>query len=287
MKKCKNCGAELKETDKICLNCGRLVSYDDLYDEINFEDESSSQDDDLNKELDDLLDSYNINDNKEDLAVNNEEDELEEDPTTNNFEYEDYTEDDNIDLDDEDKDTNKLFNLNELPFKKIIIIAGAVLIVLGGIFGFKFLFGKTTNEADYQINNDELQNKSKYSLTKNPNYIKNYTWVCGESLEDGSLTNNMDTYFQFDFNKNGTYARQFVKDKNTYEDGKYSVSLEDISNDQYTYKIIMIANISGGYQTRYTFTLTTNKEGTKAVYKYNTDISSCEEMNYYNSKYNH
>ena len=49
--------------------------------------------------------------------------------------------------------------------------------------------------------------------------------------------------------------------------------------------ILLIANLNNGYKTKYTFTLTTNKEGTKATYKYNSSVSSCEEMEYYNNKY--
>lgn len=342
--KCKRCGSQLKETDKICLNCGALVSNseNDLYDDINVDDEDESYLDDsdsdsnYNKELEDLLNSYrkedktkndsssfpdysnfnSVNDNKVNHNFNTNFSETSENYYNNNFnnpsistgankdiEMEDYTVDDLISISDDNtynsydeystnnknnsknKEKKKLnINLNFIPFKAIFIIAIVVFVVILGMLGYKYLDSKSSGTVDYEIDKNENKVTSKYSLKTNPNYIEGKTWVCGSSLEDGSLSNDVDTYFQYDFNKKNKYEMQFLNKSDTYENGTYGISLEDISNDHYTYKLTMLANLDGGYKTRYTFTLITNKEGTKATYKLNSTQSSCEEMEYFNNK---
>ena len=323
--KCKRCGTELRETDKICLNCGALVSTstNDLYDDINKEDDDDvftdeAEDESYNKELEDLLNSYqdknkddineipdystfddfdvtrenhNLGTNFNDNSVNNYNNNFNNPSvSTGSTGLDDYKLDDVIELNDDKDDyvsykkEKKKFQISVIPFKIIFIIVAVVLVVIVGLLIFKFVSSKKATETEYEINNGDKENTSKYSLQSNPNYITNKTWVCGTPLEDGSLTTDSSSYFQYDFNKDGTYATQIYNKPDTYESGKYSVSLEDISNDQYTYKLTMTANLNGGYKTRYTFTLITNKEGTKATYKLNSNVSSCEEMNYFNTK---
>ena len=326
--KCKKCGAPLKDTDAICLSCGTLVGNDvnDLYDDINtdeedFNDSDSDNDSAYNKELDDLLNSYNIEDKNKNSDIpdyssfnsfeeNNtsEEDDqivIDNNPFFNSVEdenvstggdgLEDYTIDNLIDFRDtgssyaydnkKEKKEKKKFelNLSVIPFKVVFIVALVVLIIILCIFGYKFLSGFKSEKVDYEIDKDNNKVTSKLSLKTNPNYIENHTWVCG-TMVNGELTTDRTTYFQYDFNKKSRYARQFLDRPDTYEDGTYGISLEDNSNDRYLYKLYMIANLDGGYKTKYTFTLNVNKEGTKAIYKYNSAEFACEEMNFYNSK---
>ena len=333
--KCKKCGASLRETDAICLNCGTLVGNDnvsdnDLYDDINTDEEdfsdSDSDDASYNKELDDLLNSYSIEDKnknndipdyssfnafEENNTINNDDTDtqdqiiLDQNPffngnedsniSTGNDGVDDYTIDNLIDFRDtgssyaydnkKEKKEKKKFelNLSIVPFKVIFIIALIVLVIILGVFGYKFLSSMKSEKVDYEIDKDSDKVTSKLSLKSNPNYIDNRTWVCG-AMVNGELTTDRSTYFQYDFNKNNRYARQFLDRPDTYEDGTYGVSLEDNSNDRYLYKLYMIANLDGGYKTKYTFTLNVNKDGTKAIYKYNSAEFACEEMNFYNSK---
>ena len=327
--KCKKCGASLKDTDSICLNCGTLVGNEDsdLYDDINtdeddFSDSDSDNDASYNKELDDLLNSYNIEDkNKgndipdyssfnslEEQTIIPEEPEEQpkefdsssffngredENITTGGDGLEDYTIDNLIDFRDtgssyaydsvDEKKEKKKISISIIPFKVVFIIAVVVLLLLLCVLGYKFLSGFKQEKVDYEIDKDNNKVTSKLSLKTNPNYIEDHTWVCG-TMVNGELTLDRSTYFQYDFNKKNRYARQFLDRPDTYENGTYGVSLEDNSNDRYLYKLYMIANLDGGYKTKYTFTLNVNKEGTKAIYKYNSAEFACEEMNYYNSK---
>ena len=296
--------------------------YDEINtDEDDFNDSDSDNDSAYNKELDDLLNSYNIEDkNKnneipdyssfnsfEDNNTTEEEDQIvidnnpffngveDENVSTGGDGLEDYTIDNLIDFRDtgssyaydnkKEKKEKKKFelNLSVIPFKVVFIVALVVLIIILCIFGYKFLSGFKSEKVDYEIDKDNNQVTSKLSLKTNPNYIENHTWVCG-TMVNGELTLDRSTYFQYDFNKKNRYARQFLDRPDTYEDGTYGVSLEDNSNDRYLYKLYMIANLDGGYKTKYTFTLNVNKEGTKAIYKYNSAEFACEEMNFYNSK---
>lgn len=326
--KCRKCGAPLRDTDAICLNCGTLVSNtddNDLYDNIDSSEavfsEASSNNGSSNNELNDLLNSYSKNKDSEipdysifnDIEKNSEyesnnDDELVLDKSAfmnisdNNNAFnesngsEDYTINNLIDFKDtgssysydnqnEPEKEKKKFELNIsiVPFKVIFIIALVVFIIICIVFGYKFLSSMKSEKVDYEINKDNEKVTSKLSLTTNPNYINNRTWVCG-TMENGELTADRTSYFQYDFNKNSTYARQFLNRPDTYEDGTYGVSLEDNSNDRYLYKLYMIANLDGGYKTKYTFTLNVNKDGTKAIYKYNSTEFACEEMNFYNKK---
>ena len=307
--KCKNCGAELRKSDKVCLNCGELVSSteDDLYNDINIDEEDEYQDGETyNKELVDLLNSYeqdknnntNIN-NTSNNDYNNYSDFDESNDKSDNNELDDYSLDnlveftDNYDNNDSEFDEYSINNIDGdnkksisiIPFKLVFIISIVVLLVIIILLGYKYIVSKKEKDTTVEIKPNDEEITSKYSLTENPNYINNKTWVCGERLEDGSLTTDSSTYFQYDFNTDKSYARQFLTREDTYESGTYGLSLEEITDTTYTYKLTMIANLSGGYKTRYTFTLITNKEGTKATYKYNSTIFSCEEMDYYNNKY--
>lgn len=327
--KCKKCGSDLRVTDTICLNCGSLVSnsVNDLYDDINTdeEDDLSDLDNDsaYNKELDELLNSYHTDDNSsgeipdysnfdsfrddniddaydEDSVILNEDNNndflngrVDENITIGSDGLDDYTIDNLIDFVDTGNSYNyeknsqkesKKLNISIVPFKVVFAIALVVLLVILGVFGYRYFSSKKSEKVDYEINKEDTNVTSKYSLTSNPNYIKDHTWVCG-TIVDGKLTTDRTSYFQYDFNKDGSYARQFLNRPDTYEDGKYGVSLEDVSNDRYLYKLYMIANLDGGYKTKYTFTLNVNKDGTTAIYKYNSTEFACEEMNFYNSKF--
>ncbi len=313
---CKKCGAKLKDTDKICLNCGSLVSetVNDLYADINkdedddidqFSDDSDS-DTEYNAELEDLLNSYKKEDGPDYSAFKSNENSKEKNKS-NNFnkdksDMQEYTIDDLISIKDDDSynkdytdftivDDNekkkRKFNFNNIsiiPFKIIFAIGIIVMVIMLGILGYKYYKSNDGEELEYEIDRDNPVVPSKYSLKTNPNYINGKTWVCGSSKEDGSLSDDIDTYFQYDFNKNNTYAMQYLNKKESYENGTFSVSLDDISNNMYTYKLTMVANLEGGYKTRYTFTLVTNKEGTKGTYRLNSSVYSCEEMEYFNNK---
>lgn len=331
--KCRKCGASLRDIDSICLNCGTLVGNNndnDLYDDINtdeddFSDSDSDNDSSYNKELDDLLNSYNMEDKNKDNEIpdyssfnsfGDEDTTIKEDKvdepivldqnsffngvedeniSTGGDGLDDYTIDNLIDFRDtgssyaydnkkQKKEKKKFeFNISIIPFKVIFIIAAVVLVILLCVLGYKFLSGFKSEKVDYEIDKDREKVTSKLSLKSNPNYIDNRTWVCG-TMVNGELTTDRSTYFQYDFNKNNRYARQFLDRPDTYENGTYGVSLEDNSNDRYLYKLYIIANLDGGYKTKYTFTLNVNKDGTKAIYKYNSAEFACEEMNYYNSK---
>ena len=113
--KCKKCGASLRETDAICLNCGTLVGNDnvsdnDLYDDINTDEEdfsdSDSDDASYNKELDDLLNSYSI----EDKNKNND---IPDYSSFNAFEENTIKNDDTDTQDQIILDQNPFFNGNE------------------------------------------------------------------------------------------------------------------------------------------------------------------------------
>ena len=189
---------------------------------------------------------------------------------------------------DEDEEDNykekKKISISIVPFKIVFFIALIVLIIVLCLFGYKYYKSIKSESVDYEINKNDGTTASKYSLTNNPNYISGKTWVCGSSLDDGNLSNDSSTYFQYDFNEDKSYATQYYNKPDTYESGTYSISLEDIGENSYTYKMTMIARLNDGYKTRYIFTLVTNKEGTKGTYKMNSKVYSCEEMNYHNNK---
>lgn len=315
--KCKKCGSDLRETDTICLNCGALVtnSDNDLYDDINIDDDDDFNDSDndaaYNKELDDLLNSYRMEDKKlevkksKDKKILNLFDRFKKNKSDKEENIEDTDSKNNIDeytidnlggfidenttfeeFNESPKEKKKFeLNISIVPFKVVFVIAAVVLIVVCCVFGYKYFSSKKTHKVDYEINKDVMDVTSKYSLTTNPNYITNHTWVCG-TMVNGVLSPDRNTYFQYDFNKKNEYARQFLNRPDTYEDGEYAISLEDVSNDRYVYKLYMLANLDGGYKTKYIFTLNVSKDGTTAIYKYNSTVFACEEMNYYNSKFN-
>ena len=347
--KCRKCGNELSDIDTICLNCGTLVnrSANDLYDDINRDDEDEKTDDyeetkdlEYSDELDQLLNSYTpektINDDED---IKNEDDDddsnnflIDEDDDSNS-EYDTDSNDDyyvneesnqnndentyynndndsyydlsgytNNELDDYDvrdlvklNDSNnnedvykdldeKKFKIPDITFKVVFIIAAIVLVVIGVLLAYKFI--KNNNgETSYKIDKkDELTVESKYSLSKYPNFIEGKSWICGDASSDGSLTSDRTSYFQYDFHTDSTYLTKVFRYDDSIESGNYSVSLEDIANDQYTYKITAVADLAGGYKTKYSFTIITNKQGTTATYKINSSLSACEELNYYNSK---
>lgn len=357
--KCRKCNAELRDTDKICLNCGTLVksSSEDLYADINVDDEDEDVFDEesenkYSNELDQLLNSYHqdqqsvnmtsdfpdyssfaeLNENK-DLIKNEKatKDESFDNSLSNNTSIEDtsseelpeYTIDNLVTLTSTKKKNNKKeekpkvkqtkeiktkvkkentkkvsqkkitnksftttrsdFSLSLIPFKVIFIIALVILLVLLSIFVYKLLNGNI-KKVKHEIKNDETLITSKYSLTENPNYINGRTWVCGDADSNGELTLDTKSYFQYDFNLDNTYATEVLNSPDTLEYGRYGVSLEEISDNKYTYKVTLIATLDNSYKTRYSFTLVTNKEGTKGTYKLNGKTSVCEEMEYYNSK---
>lgn len=171
-----------------------------------------------------------------------------------------------------------------IPFKTLFIIAAIILFIILGVLIYKVVSNKPKSTSfDSDIKKD-TEDKSKYSLTQNPNYIKDKTWVCGGARSDGSLGNDYSTYFQYDFYKNKSYATKSIQRDDDYEDGTYSVSLEEITDTGYVYKVTLVANLDGGYKTKYFFTLTTNKDGTKGTYKINGNTYACEEMDYFNNK---
>ena len=197
----------------------------------------------------------------------------------------DYTKDSyNSDVVFDDGETNGKTIMDIIPFKTIFIIAAVILFIILAVLVYKVVTNKpksTTFDSDVT---KETGEKSKYSLTTNPNYIKDKTWVCGGAKSDGSLGSDYSTYFQYDFYKNKTYATKSIQRDDDYEDGTYSVSLEEITDTGYVYKVTLVANLDGGYKTKYFFTLTTNKEGTKGTYKINGSTYACEEMDYFNNK---
>ncbi len=343
--KCKKCGADLSENDKICLNCGFVVgsSVNDLYDDINTSDDEDDYVDDsendsaYNKELDDLLNSYkkddkkkkkelveenivpdyssfkNINDTKTNHNMNTDYSDNSINNYNNNFNNASISTSNNdsgidnlsinelvsftdssskntmnsnssYDEDEDDYKEKKKLNISIVPFKIVFFIALIVLIIVLCLFGYKYYKSRKSETVDYEINKNDGVSASKYSLTNNPNYISGKTWVCGSSLDDGNLSNDSSTYFQYDFNEDKSYATQYYNKPDTYESGTYSISLEEIGDNTYTYKMTMIARLNDGYKTRYIFTLVTNKEGTKGTYKMNSKVYSCEEMNYHNNK---
>ncbi len=326
--KCKRCGAQLRETDRICLNCGALVSSEenDLYDEINTDDEDLSIEDEnddkvYSEELDALLNSYRNENNSSSIpdyssfeTSNNKKNEtndfssFKEDSissynnTFNNPAVKNESSNSEFDMDDlvklsdnsnndyyEDVDfTNKRkdIKLNSISIKLVFIIVGVVLLVIVLLLIVRFFITNKKHSEEFSIDKGkgEEEVKSKYSLVENPNYIKGKTWVCGSQLSNGELSGDTSTYFQYDFNDDGSYAMQYLNKENTYENGTYQISLEEITESQYVYKLTMIAYLNGGYKTRYNFVITTNKEGNKATHKLNNSISSCEEMNYFNNK---
>ena len=171
-----------------------------------------------------------------------------------------------------------------IPFKTLFIIAAVILFIILGVLVYKVFINKPKSTSfDSDIKKD-VEDKSKYSLTENPNYIKDKTWVCGGAKSDGSLGNDYSTYFQYDFYKNKSYATKSIQRDDDYEDGTYSVSLEEITDTGYVYKVTLVANLDGGYKTKYFFTLATNKDGTKGTYKINGSTYACEEMDYFNNK---
>lgn len=325
--KCKRCGAQLRETDRICLNCGALVSSEekDLYDEINNDEDDLSLEDEndekgYSEELDALLNSYrnenkissvpdyssfdNANSKNEvnDFSSFKEDSISSYNNTFNNpaakneihdkdFDMEDlvkFSDNSGNDYDDDVDFSNKRkdIKLNSISLKLVFIIVGVVLLVIVLLLAVRFFITNKKHSEEYSIDKgkNEVEVKSKYSLTENPNYIKGKTWVCGSTLDNGELSGDTSTYFQYDFNNDGTYAMQYLNKENTYENGTYQVSLEEITDSQYVYKLTMIAYLNGGYKTRYNFVLTTNKEGNKGKHKLNNSLSSCEEMNFFNSK---
>ena len=199
-------------------------------------------------------------------------------------EQEEYLDTYNSDVVFDDGNADKKSILDIIPFKTIFIIAAIILVVIIGILIYRIVTTKPKSTEFESHEKEETEEKSKYSLTQNPNYILDKTWVCGGARSDGSLGNDYSTYFQYDFYKNGSYATKSVQRDDDYEDGSYSVSLEEISDDGYLYKVTLIANLNGGYKTKYFFTLKTNKEGTKATYKINSSTYACEEMDYFNNK---
>lgn len=324
--KCKKCGADLKETDKICLNCGTLVSsdVDELYDEINREDDEEQEDSEYENELDQLLNSYNTTtkeekkkkEKEEDAPDYSEFDELNENKeekvrktTYNSKSNSDYEEDysnpyddelevqddysysdDDIIFDDnsgnnyDGKITN--FSLKKIPFKLVLVLVGVVLLIIIIILIYKFVGGSRDKSAEYNSDSSkkDTTETSKYSLTDNPNYIKGKTWVCGDSLANGSLTNDRNSYFQYDFHTNGSYAMKYLEREGAAETGTYTVSLEQITDTTYVYKVSLVANLDSGYKTKYYVTFTTNADGNTSKYKFNSNNSVCEEKDYFNNK---
>ncbi len=199
---------------------------------------------------------------------------------TNDYNNDSYNSD--VVFDDGDTEGKNITDI--IPFKTIFIIAAVILFVILAVLVYKVVTNKHKSTSFDSDVNKQTSEESKYSLTKNPNYIKDKTWVCGGAKSDGSLGNDYSTYFQYDFYKNNTYATKSIQRDDDYEDGSYAVSLEEITDTGYVYKVTLVANLDGGYKTKYFFTLTTNKDGTKGTYKINSNTYACEEMDYFNNK---
>ncbi len=184
---------------------------------------------------------------------------------------------------DSDNKTQKSKINSEIILKYVFFVVLIVFIVLLIAVAYKYFSSKNYGKIPGEVDQKELNVESKYSLTENPNYITDKSWICGSSKND-DLSNDSSTYFQYDFYSDGRYVTQHHKQRETYEDGKYALSLDDISNDKYTYKITIIANLSSGYKKKYEFTLVTNKDGTKATYIGDNGTYACQEMDYYNNR---
>lgn len=189
------------------------------------------------------------------------------------------------------------FHIGNITFKVVFIVASIILLIILLLLGYKFIKSNLPKVGGFNIGREEDNNvvESKYNLEEYPNYIAGHSWICGAAESDWSLTADTSTYRQYDFGTKGTYLTREFKtledstNNSTYvlDSGTYGLSLDDISNDLYTYKITSIANLPGGYKTQYTYTIVTNKEGTKALYKINSNVLACEELSYYknNHKY--
>lgn len=346
--KCRKCNAELRDTDKICINCGTLVknTIDDLYDDINIDEEKDNEIKENKKysnELDELLNSYHDNQNSVNMTSDypdyssfaelnenkGQEDEEEKYEATSKDTIDNYYQENSDSKDDDDfnvdslvtiTDTNSKeykkeekkkaqeekkkakekkekvtvkkaftttrsdFSFTLIPFKVVFIIAAVILFVLLAIVIYK-VFINNGQDVDHEIKNDETLIKSKYSLEDNPNYILGRTWICGNSNENGTLDySDTTSYFQYDFNSDSTYANNIYKNPDIIENGRYGVSLEEINDNNYVYKVTLIANLDNSYKTRYSIYLTTSKDGKTATFKNGGKTAVCEEMNSYNSK---
>ena len=186
--------------------------------------------------------------------------------------------------DDKPVKKKKSRSVNKDSFRIVPYIMLGVLVVIVLVLGFKVISSMLGKSSTFNKDPEGLKVKSKYDLKTNPNYITGKTWVCGDPDDNFELSQDVNTFFQYDFDADNTYAVQYFTNRDVYEDGQYGISLEEIADDNYTYKITVIASLNAGYKTRYNFYIITNKEGTKATYKMNDTKYPCEEMNYYNSK---